>query len=87
LQKFPEAICARVAELVLGSTPAGTPGVVDQPRRDRRLPAGSLNCYTQVLPSVLMAWPADRLGRPLTQLRLLRAAASHLQATTLARNI
>jgi hypothetical protein len=32
----------RVVELVLGSTPAGTPGMVDGGVRDRRLkPAGS----------------------------------------------
>jgi hypothetical protein len=36
-QKFPEAIYARVAELVLGSTPAATPGVVDGAAGDRRL--------------------------------------------------
>ena len=36
-QKFPETIYARMAELVLGSTPAGTPGVVDGAAGDRRL--------------------------------------------------
>jgi hypothetical protein len=36
-QKFCETIYARMAELVLGSTPAGTPGVVDGAARDRRL--------------------------------------------------
>ena len=36
-KKFPETIYARVAELVLGSTPAGTPGVVDGAAGDRRL--------------------------------------------------
>ena len=34
-QKFPESIYARVAELVLGSTPAGTR--LDGTARDRRL--------------------------------------------------
>ena len=35
-QKFCEASYARVAELVLGSTPAATPGLVDGAARDRR---------------------------------------------------
>ena len=36
-QKFLDTSYARVAELVLGSTPAGTRGVVDGAARDRRL--------------------------------------------------
>ena len=35
-QIFLDTIYARVAELVLGSTPAATPGVVDGAARDRR---------------------------------------------------
>jgi hypothetical protein len=35
-KKFCESIYTRVAELVLGSTPAATPGVVDGAARGRR---------------------------------------------------
>jgi len=68
-QIFCEAIYARVAELVLGSAPAGTPGVVDGGARDRRLRTA-----------------ADSFSQPLRS-RSAESFLSHLQATTLARNI
>ena len=59
-----------MAELVLGSTPAGTPGVVDQPRRDRRLRTAADSSASHYDPEALA-----------------ESFLSHLQATTLARNI